>query len=186
MSNPQFFYKLFQDRGRKNYGEQITMQEHMLQSAWFAKQQQESPELILACLFHDIGHLLHKYGDTIADEGIDGFHEQMGADFLKKYFSESVSEPVRLHVDAKRYLCHAKEGYYEKLSDASKHSLTLQGGAMDATEAKQFESGPYFEAALRLRTYDEMGKLIDFSCGCVEDYESMISDHLRDSAFVHA
>lgn len=178
MHSTQIFYQMFKNRGNKNYGEKITMQEHMLQTAWFASKDQESPELILACLFHDIGHLIHKYGETIADEGIDGCHEQIGSEFLKKFFPLAVTEPIRLHVDAKRYLCHAKEGYFQKLSAASKQSLKLQGGAMTESESRKFESNPFFNSAIKLREFDELGKLTDFNCGRVEDYEKLISEHL--------
>jgi hypothetical protein len=37
---------------------------------------------------------------------IDDEHEQLGAIWLIDYFVPEVVEPVRLHVAAKRYLCH--------------------------------------------------------------------------------
>ena len=98
-------FAAFQARGDQTYGERVNMQEHMLQSAWFAEQAGASPTLIAAALLHDVGHLIHNLGEDIADQGIDAIHEEVGARYLAAHFIPAVVEPGRLHVAAKRYLC---------------------------------------------------------------------------------
>jgi gamma-butyrobetaine dioxygenase len=70
-----------------------------------------------------------------------------------------VTEPVRLHVAAKRYLCATKGGYFERLSPGSVRSLELQGGPMREAECEAFRAGPYYRDAVRLRAWDEAAKV---------------------------
>jgi gamma-butyrobetaine dioxygenase len=65
---------------------------------------------------------------------------------------------VRLHVAAKRYLCAVEPGYLGSLSDASVHTLRVQGGPMGRAEAAGFEASPWCTAALRLRRWDDGAK----------------------------
>ena len=95
------------------------MTEHSLQAAWLAEQDGQAPPLIVAALLHDIGHLLHDLPEDIADQGIDSQHESLASAWLSQYFSPAVSEPVRLHVAAKRFLCASEAGYLTALSPAS-------------------------------------------------------------------
>ena len=98
--------ELLRDRGHSEYGgEPVTQLEHALQSALLAEQESASPELIAAALLHDIGHLLHALPDDAPDDGIDDVHEELGYRYLTQIFPDAVTEPVRLHVPAKRYLC---------------------------------------------------------------------------------
>lgn len=151
---------LFADKGNDMYaGEAVSQTEHALQAASAAEQEQASPELITAALLHDVGHLLHKHSADCAIQGIDDLHERIGAAWLKQHFPEAVTEPIRLHVDAKRYRCATDEEYLSRLSPASVLSLELQGGPFDAREQKQFENNPWYEEALRLRTWDEAAKI---------------------------
>ncbi len=151
---------LFAEKGNDMYaGEPVSQTEHALQAASAAEQEQASPELITAALLHDVGHLLHKHSEDCAIQGVDDLHERIGAAWLKQHFPEAVTEPIRLHVDAKRYRCATDEEYLSRLSPASVLSLELQGGPFDAREQKQFENNPWCEEALRLRTWDEAAKI---------------------------
>lgn len=137
----------------------INQQQHALQAAWLAEQGGHGDAMIAAALLHDVGHLVHHLGENPADEGIDDMHEELGNAWLVKYFGPEVTEPVRLHVAAKRYLCAAEPDYFAKLSPDSVKSLALQGGPMSAAEVAQFEANPMFREALQLRRWDEQAKV---------------------------
>lgn len=151
---------LFQERGDGMYaGEPVTQTEHALQCALQAESSAASSALITAALLHDIGHLLHKFGENCASEGIDDRHEQIGASWLQASFGPDVYEPVKLHVPAKRFRCAVDADYRQRLSAASKLSLQLQGGPMTADEVIAFRRSPFFEQAIQLRSWDEAAKL---------------------------
>jgi predicted HD phosphohydrolase len=118
-----------------------------------------SPALISAALLHDIGHLVEDDDALAAKRGIDAVHELVGATYLRGVFPPEVSEPVALHVPAKRYLCAVEPGYRAALSPASEHSLLLQGGPFTAAEATAFHAGPHAEAAIALRRWDDEAKV---------------------------
>jgi phosphonate degradation associated HDIG domain protein len=151
---------LFERLGDETYGEGVTQLAHALQSAWLAEREGASAAEVAAALLHDIGHLLHSAGTDAAERGIDTRHEEAGARWLADAFGPEVSEPVRLHVSAKRYLCAVRPGYAQSLSAASQLSLTLQGGVMGAREVAEFEAGPYWESAVRLRLWDDEAKVV--------------------------
>ncbi len=65
---------------------------------------------------------------------------------------------MRLHVDAKRYLCAAVPGYAAALSPASRYTLTVQGGPMQGPDLAGFEANPYAAAACRVRRWDDAAK----------------------------
>jgi phosphonate degradation associated HDIG domain protein len=148
----------FRRRGGDAYGEGVSQTEHALQAAWRAEQAGSAPALVAAALLHDIGHLLHDLPDDIAEQGIDSEHEKLASAWLSQYFDVAVSEPVRLHVEAKRYLCTARPDYHECLSEASKLSLRLQGGPLSPEAATRFAAGPHAEAAVVLRCWDDEAK----------------------------
>lgn len=151
--------ELFRQKGSSQYGhEAVTQLEHALQSAWLAEKQGAGAELIAAALLHDIGHLLHELPDDAPDDGVDDRHEVLGQRWLQEHFPASVVEPVRLHVDAKRYLCAVEPGYAALLSPPSAQSLVLQGGPMSPAEVKDFEANPYHRAAVTLRRWDDEAK----------------------------
>ena len=150
---------LFARRGEDRYSEAVSQREHALQCALQAAESGGASALVAAALLHDIGHMLHKFGGEPAARGIDDRHEDIGAGWLAKRFGPAVTEPVRLHVDAKRYLCAVEPGYFATLSPASVCSLALQGGPMDAREAEAFEAGAHFRAAVGLRRWDEGAKV---------------------------
>jgi phosphonate degradation associated HDIG domain protein len=172
--------RLFAEGGGAEYhGEAVTQLEHALQSAAAAEREGASPELIVAALLHDIGHLLQSHGDHAAARGIDDRHEALGQRFLAKHFGPAVSEPVRLHVAAKRYLCAVEPDYRAKLSPASEKSLVLQGGPMSAAEIAEYESSPHHEAATRLRRWDDIAKVAGLATPGVDHFRESIRQSSR-------
>ncbi|NJL99934.1 MAG: HD domain-containing protein [Synechococcaceae cyanobacterium SM2_3_2] len=152
---------LFSERGGGEYhGEAVTQLEHALQCAWLAEKSGHSPSLIVAALLHDVGHLLQGYGVDNLDRNINDRHEEMASRFLRQAYDLEVTEPIRLHVSAKRYLAAVRSGYGELLSPASTKSLKLQGGPMTPKEVCEFEREPYFVAAAALREYDDRAKIV--------------------------
>jgi phosphonate degradation associated HDIG domain protein len=152
--------RLFQDRGDSQYGgECVTQAEHALQSAALAESEGARPGLIVAALLHDIGHLLHHLPDDAPDNGVDDRHETVGVNWLRGVFPPDVTEPVRMHVDAKRYLCAIDPDYFSQLSPPSVVSLKLQGGPMSPQEVAQFQANPFAEDAVRLRRWDDTAKI---------------------------
>ena len=143
------------------YGnEDVTQLEHALQCAELAEQHNLPNATIAAALLHDIGHLLYADEDPI-HQGKDGYHENLGADYLSKYFKEDVIVPIRAHVDSKRYLSSTEKGYYDSLSEASKLSLKVQGGPFTKEEADQFIKKPFMKEAVEMRRFDDMAKILD-------------------------
>jgi predicted HD phosphohydrolase len=129
-----------------------------LQSAHLAEQAGADSELIAAALLHDVGHLLHDLPEDAPDQGVDDRHEVLGERWLEQHFGGGVVEPVRLHVDAKRYLCTVEPEYRAKLSGPSLQSFLLQGAEMSGEEVRAFESREHFERAVRLRRWDDLAK----------------------------
>ena len=151
---------LFDQRGGEQYtGEAVTQLEHALQCAQLAEQDDASDEMVTAALLHDLGHLVHDLGDTPTLRGVDDVHQYRALPFLRGTFGPGVLDAIRLHVDAKRYLCAMREGYYEALSQDSKRSLGLQGGVFDASQAEAFIARPGAAAAVQLRLWDDAAKL---------------------------
>lgn len=153
---------LLTTRGQSQYGrEAVNQLEHALQCAQLAEQAGETPETIVAALLHDLGHLLAAQRESLADHGQDkdDLHQYIALPFLRDLLPAAVLEPIRLHVDAKRYLCVTEAGYWDSLSPASKHSLELQGGAYSGPQAQAFMAQPYAAEAVRLRRYDDLAKV---------------------------
>jgi predicted HD phosphohydrolase len=139
--------RLFEKNGASQYGgEAVTQLEHALQAATLAEADGADAQLIAAALLHDIGHLLHDLPDDAPDNGVDDVHELRAHKWLGKHFGPEVTEPVRLHVDAKRYLCAVEPAYRASLSAPSLQSMELQGGALGADEARKFERRPSRDA----------------------------------------
>jgi [1-hydroxy-2-(trimethylamino)ethyl]phosphonate dioxygenase len=141
------------------FGEPVSVLEHCLQCAHFAEQSHASPATIAAALLHDIGHLLHGLPEDIAQHGLDGAHEEVAATYLARWFGQDVTETVRLHVAAKRYLCATDPGYMARLSPASIESLQLQGGPMSPEDVTAFEALPSASVAVQLRRWDDEAKI---------------------------
>ena len=137
----------------------INQRQHALQSAWLAEKMGCPDSLVAASLLHDIGHMVHDLGDDPAERGVDDLHEARGYEFLRGWFGTAVTEPVRLHVAAKRYLCATEADYFSKLSRDSVVSLSLQGGPMSADEVAAFDAIPQAVDAVQLRRFDEQAKI---------------------------
>jgi len=178
-----FILDLFAKRGAEEYmGEPVSMAQHMEQAAACAEADGASDELVIASLLHDIGHFVGDFPIDALENGIDNFHENAGAEFLAPYFNKAVTEPIRLHVPAKKYLCAVDKSYYERLSEASKQTLAVQGGFMDEAEIKAFESKPYYQEAVKLRKYDDGGKdgqINSQSIQPVSHYEALMISLLK-------
>jgi phosphonate degradation associated HDIG domain protein len=150
---------LFELHGDLSYsGEPVTQRQHALQCALFAEQENAGDALIAAALLHDLGHLLNLQGETPTARGVDDLHQYFVLPFLRPMLPDSVLEPIRLHVDAKRYLCAVDEGYHDRLSVDSKRSLELQGGVFSREQAETFSHNPYAADAVRLRQWDDAAK----------------------------
>jgi phosphonate degradation associated HDIG domain protein len=156
------------------FGEPVTTLEHSLQTAYFARLANASDALVIAALLHDIGHLIESAPADLADWATDAHHEESGGRWLAAHFAADVSEPVRLHVAAKRYLCAKQPRYTGRLSDASVRTLQLQGGRMSPAEAAAFESNPHWRDAVRLREWDDRGKVAGLRTPEFADYGELI------------
>jgi [1-hydroxy-2-(trimethylamino)ethyl]phosphonate dioxygenase len=166
---------LYRARGDGAYfGEQVSMSEHGLQAAHFARAEGAPDTLILAALLHDIGHLLEQVPEALADWTSDAHHELLGARWLAQHFGPQVCEPVRLHVPAKRYLCATDASYRGLLSCASLHTLELQGGPMSASEVAQFQAEHFHGEAVRVRRWDDQGKVAGLRTARLEDYTGLL------------
>ncbi len=155
--------KLYEERGRSLYEigggvDGVTQYDHALQTATLAAHAEASDSLIVACLLHDIGHLIKNETPGELNSHHDDVHQYMALPFLRLYFDPPVLEPIKLHVEAKRYLCAVEIDYFHSLSDGSKRSLKLQGGPLSNDEADLFLRNPYATAALNLRRWDDLAK----------------------------
>lgn len=150
-------FALYEKYGHQEYGENVTMYMHMMQAALIAEKEGCDDELVLAAFLHDIGHF---FEDATQMEHYGTMqHDSMGAAFLLEHgFPEKMTRLVASHVDAKRYLTFAYPAYFHSLSEASKKTLTYQGGPMSPEEAAIFTADPLFEDYIRIRQWDDLGK----------------------------
>lgn len=148
--------ELFLSEGAEQYlGEPVTQAAHMLQTATLAERDGAAPELVAAALLHDVGHFTGAVTGRQLMSGTDNRHSEVGADWLARWFGPEVTEPIRLHVAAKRYLCAVEPDYAATLSPASVFTLSIQGGPMGNAEVRDFAASRYAEAACRLRRWDD-------------------------------
>jgi [1-hydroxy-2-(trimethylamino)ethyl]phosphonate dioxygenase len=169
--SPEAVIALMVSRGGESYfGESVTVLEHCLQTAWFARQKASSDALIAAALLHDVGHLLHRESEDVAEHGVDTHHEELADRMLSAHLPAAVTEPIRLHVAAKRYLCFADSSYLDALSPSSVLSLRLQGGPMSTEEAAAFLALPFGLEAIALRHWDDEAKVPDLAVPEIDSY----------------
>jgi len=142
---------------------------------WPSRKERLQP---VACLLHDIGHLVDGGDEGDALRGIDARHEERGARLLRRWGGEVVSEPVRLHVAAKRYLCTTEMGYLATLSPASVRSLNVQGGPFSAAQAEAFIQQPYAPEAVALRRWDERAKDAAACTPALHHFASYVKEQL--------
>lgn len=168
-------FALFARFGSSGYGENLSLESHMLQTAAHARSLGAAEPVVAAALLHDIGYFLHPGSETSIEDGRDIEHESLGAAWLSQMFGADVTAPIALHVEAKRYLCAVEPDYFETLSDASRASLMLQGGAMSENEAAAFRQHPAFEQAILLRRADDLGKDLSAEPQPLEHYRALLT-----------
>ncbi len=171
---------MFEARGDRSYGEDVTQREHMVQSGWLAAEEGYDNEVVVAAFLHDIGHICASDEDV---EQMDGFgarrHEHLGADYLRQRgFSEKIAALVEGHVEAKRYLTFKQPEYLRSLSEASLETLRFQGGPMASQEAAAFEQGPYFDLCIKMREWDDAGKRTDLNLRDISPFVDRIRQYL--------
>jgi phosphonate degradation associated HDIG domain protein len=172
--------ELFEKKGEDRYGgEDVSQTQHALQSALAAENEGADAELVAAAFLHDVGHLLHNLPDDCADHGVDDKHEDLAFRWLQRYFGPRVTEPIRLHVDAKRYLCATRPAYHASLSEGSMTSLALQGGPFRPEETAAFEKERFYAEAVRLRTWDDIAKIKDLPTPDVHHYREYLVQAAR-------
>lgn len=175
----EFILDLFAQRGAEEYmGESVSMAQHMEQSAACAVADAAPDDMVIAALLHDIGHFVGDFPIDSLENGIDNRHQEIGAKFLEPYYPSSVTEPIRLHVAAKKYLCAVDDHYFENLSSASKQSLQVQGGPMEKAEIEIFKANYHHQAAIKVRLYDDDGKVAGLDIKPVGSYREKLESLL--------
>jgi gamma-butyrobetaine dioxygenase len=170
--------------GARRYGnERVSELAHALQCAELAREAGADEELTLACLLHDVGRfavdqalIFDRIGGGRA--GARGHHE-IGAELIAPYVPERVAWLVRMHADAKRYLCTTEPGYHATLSPASQHTLTLQGGLMSPEEIARHRAHPWLADALRLRRWDDLAKVVGKATAPLAAWEPLLRSYFR-------
>lgn len=167
-NNTQEILELFRKHGHIEYGENVTQLSHAFQAGIIAQEKGYDHELVLAAFLHDIGHIIplekgQGSFQTMGEYGMES-HDRWGGEYLRSLgFSERIWTTVENHVASKRYLCYADPAYFEDLSEASRITLSYQGGPMDEKEAEAFEQDPFFSDSILIRRIDEEAKDADFT-----------------------
>lgn len=165
-------------------GEPVTELAHSLQCAELAREAGADEDLQLACLLHDVGRfavdpreILDKKDQTLgAGAGARGHHE-VGADLIAPWVPARVAWLVRMHAEAKRYLCATESGYYDALTPGSRFTMTLQGGTMTTDEAARRAQHPWMADAVRLRRWDDLAKVPGKTTEPIEAWASLLRHH---------
>jgi gamma-butyrobetaine dioxygenase len=167
---------LYRRHGADRYDEEITQLDHALQCAALAAAEGAGDELVAAALLHDVGHLLHlRDGGAAPDAGSeDRDHESVGARWLSDLYGPGVTSPIALHVRAKRYLCAVEPGALDALSAGSRASLVRQGGPLDEDGVASFRSNHGHGDAVRLRRWDDAGKVDGLAVAPLDDYVPLL------------
>ncbi len=167
---------VYENHGDHHYDEQVSQNQHASQCAELARTAGATDDLVAAALLHDLGHLLldeHDERNDFLDR--DLHHEDVAARFLSSWFGPEVTEPVRLHVAAKRYLCAIDDLYRSTLSDASIASLEVQGGPMSPGEVATFLEHPSAADAAELRRWDDLAKDPDATSVSVRSFSELLA-----------
>lgn len=174
---------LYRRWGADHYDEELSQLDHAVQTAALAAADSATDELVAAALLHDVGHLLELEArdgrGELPTEDLD--HESVGARYLAGLFGPAVTGPIALHVRAKRYRCAVDPAYLDGLSDGSRRSLALQGGPADAAEVASFETNPGFRDAVRLRGWDDGGKVDGLVMSDLDHYRPLLERLARRS-----
>lgn len=178
-------FSYYEKYGSEDYiGEPVSQVEHMIQTAMLAEQDNQPRSVILASLFHDIGHLVQfEYKHQLDKMHVYGVknHERIGLELLKKNeIPYPIPQLVENHVKVKKYKVYKYPEYYKVLSDASKKTLEYQGGAMTEAEANAFEKDPLFEKSLLIRSYDDKAKIKGLILKSLEYYKDMCYTFLEN------
>ncbi|MCW2308549.1 phosphonate degradation HD-domain oxygenase [Rhodobium gokarnense] len=180
MSIVEEIFANLEARASNSYGgEAVTQLQHALQCAVLAHSAGAPATLVTAALLHDYGHILTDDEDA-AERGTDLQHEEIAARHLADWFPEDVTEPIRLHVTAKRYLCSVDPAYFDSLSPASVTSLSVQGGPLGTEEISDFRRNPHWQAAVKLRHWDDTGKDPKMTTPALAAFRGMVSSALRE------
>lgn len=168
---------LFDSGAAQEYlGEDITIVEHMIQTAELARKANAPSWLVVAALLHDIGHLLVPDPASAQDHGVDLQHDEIGAQWIAERFSNNIVEAVRLHVDAKKYLVARNPDYLKQLSEASQITLAIQGGVFTDEQAEEFIHRPFAPESVQLRLWDDGGKVRGAANYSISDFQSQIEE----------
>eukprot|EP00036_Acanthoecidae_sp_10tr_P021489 CAMPEP_0206319004 /NCGR_PEP_ID=MMETSP0106_2-20121207/17520_1 /ASSEMBLY_ACC=CAM_ASM_000206 /TAXON_ID=81532 /ORGANISM="Acanthoeca-like sp., Strain 10tr" /LENGTH=310 /DNA_ID=CAMNT_0053750799 /DNA_START=104 /DNA_END=1035 /DNA_ORIENTATION=+ len=179
-------FDLYRAHGAADYiGEPISQTSHACQAGMLAELSGCPPDVCVGAFLHDVGHLLSlddELGDGLEMMGDVGVlnHEGLGADIaltvglpvgtaeivrlhdadiaLTVGLPVGTAEIIRNHINAKRWLVTTREGYHDKLSDASKETFKYQGGKMSDAERKAFEESAHFKTHIQMRQWDEAAK----------------------------
>ncbi len=180
MSTIDDIFDLFTRIGDASYlGEFVSQTDHALQTAFLAEQDGAENALVVAALLHDFGHLCQDPPENIGEPGVNTGHEHVGATGLQLMLGPGVTEPIRLHVAAKRYLCAVEPEYLATLSPASIQSLKLQGGPFSLAQVQRFEQTPYHQNAVRLRRWDDAAKDPELKVPGLNHYRLRLEKEIR-------
>jgi gamma-butyrobetaine dioxygenase len=178
----QVIADLFASEGAADYlGEAVSQAAHMLQAAALGEHAGAPPALVAAALLHDVGHFTGTVTGRDLMQGTDNRHSEQGASWLAQWFGAEVTEPVRLHVDAKRYLCAVEPGYLARLSPASVYTLGVQGGPMTTAEAAQFAVRPFAGQACQVRRWDDEAKVPGAPAPAFEHFAVLLAGLLLEN-----
>jgi phosphonate degradation associated HDIG domain protein len=177
--------QLFQDRGQVRYeGHSITQLQHALQCALFAKRQGAESTLVAAALLHDIGHLIDDHEPhEFQEHSLHDMHEERAFCWLKEHFGHAVADPIRLHVQAKRYLCTIEPEYIHALSPLARRSYYDLGGPMSGAELDDFRDEPYAFEAVQLRRWDDLAVQPDMVTPTLEEYLPLLESLVLEPAY---
>jgi predicted HD phosphohydrolase len=178
--------KIFERGGAEAYvGEDVSMAEHMLQCAALAEAEGAPDTLVAAALLHDVGYLIGEF-EFSTESNEDSHHHAIGALFLEIHFPPVITDTVRLHVAAKRYLCAGTEDYDAKLSATSRYTLSLQGGPMSEAEVVDFRWLPFYREAVQVRLWDDASKTVGLKVRPFAHYRALLQSVMTSDAHLES